>query len=247
MERWADRKLSKAEASRLERVRETHPDFSFARFAAEGAPEFGATRLIHFEARASLVGQAKPDAVLSLHDGVTGAFLKSCRLPCGIPTLPDRDYLLGITAPGYYSTTRRLKRNRSADKPFVIRIGKDLHRYARDVWTCWSDHEKAGFPDTEATPCLRLPPKMPREAKESGHCQVQFDVSAAGWPDNVRTLRCSDPVFAKPTIRSVEQWYYVPETQRGQTLVRQGVTSKVTFRLTDRDGNIIPENGWDNP
>ena len=95
--------------------------------------------------------------------------------------------------------------------------------------------------DRDAQPLVRIPPIMPPRAEKSGHCRVKFDVSPEGAPFNVDTTYCTQSLFSRPTIKSVQKWKYNPKIQDGRPVGRSGVESKITFRLADERGNIIPE------
>ena len=95
--------------------------------------------------------------------------------------------------------------------------------------------------DRDAQPLVRIPPIMPPRADKSGHCKVKFNVSPEGQPFDVETTYCTQSLFSRPTIRSVQKWKYNPKIQDGRPVGRRGVVSKISFRLTDDRGNIIPE------
>lgn len=95
--------------------------------------------------------------------------------------------------------------------------------------------------DRDAQPLVRIPPIMPPRAEKSGHCKVRFSVSPEGAPFNVVTTYCTNSVFKRPSIKSVQKWKYNPKIVDGRAVARQGVESTITFRLTDERGNIIPE------
>ena len=95
--------------------------------------------------------------------------------------------------------------------------------------------------DRDAQPLVRIPPIMPPRAEKSGHCKVRFDVSPEGAPFNVVSTFCSSRVFERPSIKSVQKWKYNPKIVDGRPVSRSGVESKITFRLADEKGNIIPE------
>ncbi|WP_298918801.1 energy transducer TonB [uncultured Algimonas sp.] len=95
--------------------------------------------------------------------------------------------------------------------------------------------------DRDAQPLVRIPPIMPPRAEKSGHCNVKFNVSPEGQPFDVVATYCTQSVFERPTIRSVQKWKYNPKIQEGRPVGRVGVISKVSFRLQDERGNIIPE------
>ena len=95
--------------------------------------------------------------------------------------------------------------------------------------------------DRDAQPLVRIPPQMPPRAEKSGHCKVRFNVSPEGQPFDVQATYCTERMFESPSIRSVQKWKYNPKIQDGRPVGRTGVESKITFRLTDERGNIIPE------
>lgn len=95
--------------------------------------------------------------------------------------------------------------------------------------------------DRDAQPLVRIPPIMPPRADKSGHCTVQFDVSPEGQPFNVDTTYCTSSVFQRSTIKSVQKWKFNPKIVDGRAVAMSGVVNKVTYRLTDERGNIIPE------
>lgn len=95
--------------------------------------------------------------------------------------------------------------------------------------------------DRDAQPLVRIPPQMPPRAEKSGHCRVKFNVSPEGQPFDVTATYCSQSLFERPSIRSVQKWKYNPKIQDGRPVGRVGVESKITFRLADERGNIIPE------
>lgn len=95
--------------------------------------------------------------------------------------------------------------------------------------------------DRDAQPLVRIPPIMPPRAEKSGHCKVKFNVSPDGAPFDVETTYCTQSLFSRPTVRSVQKWKYNPKIQDGRPVGRRGVESIIRFRLTDERGNIIPE------
>ena len=100
---------------------------------------------------------------------------------------------------------------------------------------------KIAVSDRDAQPLVRIPPIMPPRAEKSGHCRVRFDVSPEGAPFNVTTTYCTQSLFERATIKSVQRWKYNPKIVDGRAVARKGVENKVTYRLTDERGRIIPE------
>jgi len=100
---------------------------------------------------------------------------------------------------------------------------------------------KIAVSDRDAQPLVRIPPIMPPRAEKSGHCRVKFDVSPEGAPFSVTTTFCTQRLFERATIKSVQRWKYNPKIVDGRAVARNGVENKVTYRLTDERGRIIPE------
>jgi len=95
--------------------------------------------------------------------------------------------------------------------------------------------------DGDAAPIFRIPPSMPPRAEKSGHCKVRFNVSAEGAPYDVQATYCTQSLFERATIKSVQKWKFNPKIVNGRPVAMTGVLNKVTFRLTDERGQLIPE------
>ena len=100
---------------------------------------------------------------------------------------------------------------------------------------------KIAVSDRDAQPLVRIPGQMPPGADKSGHCTVRFDVDPSGKPFNIQTTFCTQSVFKRPTVKSVEKWKFQPKIQDGQAVSRTGVENRVTYQLLDERGNVIPE------
>ena len=95
--------------------------------------------------------------------------------------------------------------------------------------------------DREVQPLVRIAPIMPPRAEKSGHCRVRFDVSAEGAPFNVQATYCTQSLFERATVKSVQRWKFNPKIVNNRPVAMRGVENKVSYRLTDERGNIIPE------
>ena len=95
--------------------------------------------------------------------------------------------------------------------------------------------------DRDAQPLVRVAPTFPVQIDKSGHCNLKFDVTAEGRPTLVSVVDCTSNVFAQPSINNVRRWIYEPRLINGEKVRRYGVQTKITFRLMDERGNIIPE------
>lgn len=98
--------------------------------------------------------------------------------------------------------------------------------------------------DRDAQPFLRPPPIFPsrfEQGNNSGHCQVKFDVSPEGSPFNIVNTYCTSSLLERATVRAVEKWKFQPKIVDGRPVAMRGVINKVTYRLADERGNILPE------
>ena len=82
---------------------------------------------------------------------------------------------------------------------------------------------------------------MPPRTEKSGHCRVRFNVSAEGAPFDVQTTYCTQSLFERATLKSVQRWKFNPKIVNGRPVAMTGVENKVTYRLTDERGQLIPE------
>ncbi|WP_169331784.1 energy transducer TonB [Robiginitomaculum antarcticum] len=92
----------------------------------------------------------------------------------------------------------------------------------------------------EAKPCYRIAPTMPAIAHQSGFCEMRFDIGIAGRPMNIKPDVCSEVYFAGHAMHAVHNWRYYPEFENGQAVIRKNVEVKVSFRLADELGNMLP-------
>ena len=91
-----------------------------------------------------------------------------------------------------------------------------------------------------AKPIVRFP-VYPKKVKKSAHCWFTFDVSTKGQIENVEELYCTDKKLKKDAKQTIEKFKYSPAFQDGKRVADTGITTKVTFRLMDECGMIIPE------
>ena len=115
--------------------------------------------------------------------------------------------------------------------------GRLAEAESKGLCQCWPYEE---YKD-DVVPLVRIPPIMPRNARRSGHVIVVFDIDETGKPFNVRVLSSSEEIFEQPAMQSVEKWMYTPVDRGEDTKVRKDVSSKITFKLSDQTGKLIPE------
>lgn len=95
--------------------------------------------------------------------------------------------------------------------------------------------------DRDAQPLVRIPPAIPKNAKQSGQCKLRFDVDYRGKPNNIVASFCSETIFEGPAIESVEKWTYNPKIVNGRQKPRTGVETTVRFIVKNTKGTPIPE------
>jgi len=100
---------------------------------------------------------------------------------------------------------------------------------------------KIAVSDRDAQPLVRIPGQMPPKAEKSGHCLMRFDVSPEGSPFNVDAYYCSSRVFERSSVKATTKFKYNPKIVDGRAVAMRGVETKITYRLTDDRGRIIPE------
>lgn len=136
------------------------------------------------------------------------------------------------------------------------------HVFVRDAFSRWmrtrSEIEEAGALDTaeaaglcqcwpfedyknKVVPLKRVPPRMPRNARRSGHVNVSFDVDENGATENIKVVNSTSSVFEKAAIDSVKDWEFSNAEPGSDPKNRQGVVNKITFLLRDQRGNRIEE------
>ena len=98
--------------------------------------------------------------------------------------------------------------------------------------------------DRDAQPLFRAPPTMPprfEQGDNSGHCRVKFDVSPEGSPFNIVNTYCTSRLLERSTTKSVEKWKFAPKVVDGRPVSMTGVENKVTYKLLDERGKLLPE------
>ncbi len=93
--------------------------------------------------------------------------------------------------------------------------------------------------DVKCSICVK--PEMPSRASKSGHCILSLSVSRDGNPYNIGIKSCSEDLFARNSIKAAARFKYQPKIQDGQPIDMHGVTTKITYKLADENGRLIPE------
>ncbi len=103
---------------------------------------------------------------------------------------------------------------------------------------------KIAVSDRDAQPLVRMPGKVPDRALrdgKSGHCRMRFDVNTSGAPFNIVAYSCTHSMFERESIRATSKFKYRPKIVDGNAVEMRGVETKITYRVTDERGNILPE------
>lgn len=150
----------------------------------------------------------------------------------------------------YQDIMQNLEGDLNSDHPFIEKAFKgwmltrseleDAGRLeeaeAAGLCECWPYEDYKNKP----VPLMRIPPIMPRSAKRSGHVDVVFDVDEKGKPFNIKSIYATEPVFVKAALTSVAKWRYSPLADEVDPASRKGIASKISFRLVNHRGKIIP-------
>lgn len=86
--------------------------------------------------------------------------------------------------------------------------------------------------------------KMPDEARRrqlNGSCLVSEVVSTKGVPEDVRLVRCSDPIFEKSSLEGAKKYRFKPAYRKSDgTPVPVTITVEINFRFRGSPGPTGP-------
>lgn len=107
----------------------------------------------------------------------------------------------------------------------------------------FSPVDTAGI-DKNAQPIVRVGGAVPNRALRdgrSGHCLMRFDVDSLGQPFNVSAYSCSHPMFAENSVKATKKFKYLPKYKGGIPVNMIGVETKITYKVMDENGQLLPE------
>ena len=88
-------------------------------------------------------------------------------------------------------------------------------------------------------PLVRRPPDYPPDAlrqRLGGDVQLKFDVTAAGFVENVSVVKSSDAQFEEPAIRALSTWRYLPRIEAGKRVAATGIHTIIRWEPpSDKD------------
>jgi len=70
---------------------------------------------------------------------------------------------------------------------------------------------------------------------------MRFDVNTSGSPFNINAYSCTHSMFERESVRATSKFKYRPKIVDGNAVEMRGVETKITYRVTDERGNILPE------
>jgi len=119
----------------------------------------------------------------------------------------------------------------------LVSEGRLEEAESKGLCKCWPyDVER----NENIKPIKRVPPKMPRNAWVSGFSIVKFNLSDEGRPvDEEILVSWPEGLYEKSSLVSLRRWEYTPRTAGEKDVDRQGLISTISYRLTDRSGDII--------
>lgn len=240
--------IEQVEAMFVTSVRVLHPDFDYVKILQTYPERINATLPMKVIATSS-EGERPVSALVTLHDGDSGAAIESCQTPCTLHAAIGQEYVLSSYRDGHVSAPQPVidPQTRQLEEPdwhglYSINAGFDFgHIEARRMGCEWR-FARMDREDSDAVPCFRSPPLMPGTGF-SGYCRVTFDIDATGNTRNLEVVECTDSVFHGPSLLAVSSWKYHPKIERGTPVPRLGVESKVFYNVTDYDGKLLDQNG----
>lgn len=183
-----------------------------------------------------------PPVIATLHDRRTGRTLDSCKAPCVLksPLIPPGMLILYRYGTKPLSISAEIYAFDNKPPPIFLGFNEVDHQIERERCTTEFKVLRIGVVTRDTEACVRVPPRMPDEAQRSGYCRVNFNISRAGDPIDVRADECTEQIFCEPTIEAVRRWIYYPRLQYGETAERMGVVTSISFALTGIGGRKIP-------
>lgn len=228
-------------------IRANSPKFRLVRSFEKFPPIKGKTVSVpvnvHPRALQILARESSPPMIATLHDRRTGKPLDSCVAPCALtsPMIPPG--MLTLYRYGSEPVQHGAEEFAFIDPDETVFTGFNEVDHLRARKRCAMKFKaiRATEPIRDAEPCVRLQPIMPEDAEHSGHCKVAFNVSREGETIDVRAVDCTEQIFCEPSLEGIQRWIYYPKLKYGETDVQHGKELKMSFRLTDSNGVVIPE------
>ncbi|MBE0363824.1 hypothetical protein PULV_a1321 [Pseudoalteromonas ulvae UL12] len=162
------------------------------------------------------------------------------------------NYLIGMIAQGMRKKNEAIKRFNEVvdvfdkhldfDHPFelaahsrLIDLYEDQGKSEEATKHCIAIAKMVPWKDElEQTPLHRTNPDYPismvKRGKD-GFAQLEFDITPAGFVDNIRVLDKSNEAFAKESIKALKKWRYAPKFENGQAITATAQV-QIDFQLS---------------
>ena len=162
------------------------------------------------------------------------------------------NYLIGMIAQGMRKKNEAIKRFNEVvdvfdkhldfDHPFelaahsrLIDLYEDQGKSEEATKHCIAIAKMVPWKDElEQTPLHRTNPDYPismAKRGKDGFAQLEFDITPAGFVDNIRVLDKSNEVFAKESIKALKKWRYAPKFENGQAITATAQV-QIDFQLS---------------
>lgn len=185
---------------------------------------------------------SEPGALVTLYADFPEQPLDMCITPCNLNMHVSEKYRIIVHKYGFEPQHWWVDTGLwSADKTMEVPLRTNWLETFKEQKICFDKNEARLSEDQDADICKRLPPYMPPQAQKSGHCNMMFNISKTGYPKEVEALSCTDPIFKAAAVNSVRGWYYYPKVENNKFVERTNMRNKLTFRLTNEEGELIPE------
>jgi len=101
--------------------------------------------------------------------------------------------------------------------------------------------------ETEAQPCKKTIPYLPKDALSDGFCRALGDVTEFGRLENIRVIKCTDPIYMEPTRSALQEWIYIPAVKNGIRVKELNREIRANYIIEYIDGNDIHDPKYDKP
>lgn len=209
-------------------------------------------KAIEYAKNAISIFEKRDDNLFSKYEYWVRFFKGDSHLALSQQRKDDNHKILGTLE--YQHVMQNLEGSLDAEHPFIKRAfqkwmksrseleDKGLLREAEQagLCECWPYEN---YKD-KAVPLERIPGKVPSaalRAGRSGHVIVKFDVDDAGKPANLEVVSSSHDMFHESALKAVSKFKYSQYEDGTDRNNRKGITTKMTYRVTDSRGNILPE------
>jgi len=84
-------------------------------------------------------------------------------------------------------------------------------------------------------------PDFQAHAEKSGYCEYEVQINKKGLVVSILFLNCTDDIYIKGTRKTLLESRYHPKLNEQGEKIPFTQSSKISFRLTDNEGNNVSE------